>query len=59
MKSSQTNGLDEMRAPNEMGATTWMTTLLGSHPAAKPKVSHYLGLPPSLSSDIDSNTLCL
>ncbi|XP_032311434.1 myosin-1 isoform X3 [Drosophila ananassae] len=37
MKISQTNGLDAMRAPNEMGATTWMTTLLGSHPTAKPK----------------------
>ncbi|XP_065722136.2 paramyosin isoform X3 [Drosophila suzukii] len=38
MKSSQSNGLDDaptrMRAPDEMRATTWMTTLLGSHPAA-------------------------
>ncbi|XP_043656162.1 cytospin-A isoform X2 [Drosophila teissieri] len=35
MKSSQPNGLDDaptrMRAPDEMRATTWMTTLLGSH----------------------------
>ncbi|XP_044314683.1 intracellular protein transport protein USO1 isoform X2 [Drosophila rhopaloa] len=39
MKSSQPNGLDDapprMRAPDEMRATTWMTTLLGiHHPAA-------------------------
>ncbi|XP_043951263.1 uncharacterized protein LOC108031425 isoform X2 [Drosophila biarmipes] len=38
MKSSQPHGLDDaparMRAPDEMRATTWMTTLLGSHPAA-------------------------
>jgi len=52
MKSSQPNGLDDaptrMRAPDEMRATTWMTTLVGSnchshshsHPAvAKSKVS--------------------
>lgn len=35
MKSSQPNGLDDaptrMRAPDEMRATTWMTTLVGSN----------------------------
>jgi len=74
MKSSQSNGLDDaptrMRAPDEMRATTWMTTLLGSHPAAaKSKVSHGLeirrtlvfiqspslyGLPKDPNSDTDS-----
>ncbi|KAH8329761.1 hypothetical protein KR074_003820, partial [Drosophila pseudoananassae] len=53
MKSSQTNGLDGMRAPDEMGTTTWMTTLLGSHTTAKPKVSHRLGH--SYSSDSDEH----
>ncbi|KMZ04823.1 rootletin isoform X4 [Drosophila simulans] len=43
MKSSQPNGLDDaptrMRAPDEMRATTWMTTLLGSHSHSHPAVA--------------------
>ncbi|KAH8369230.1 hypothetical protein KR009_004987, partial [Drosophila setifemur] len=67
VKSSQENGLNEMRAraPSvEMRThTTWMTTLLNTHPTAKPKVSHDLAIclifkiqSPFYSKDHNSDT---